>query len=52
MDDRFWRVGQHYGIHIYAVAGTGNPDDDVPVATAMTRELAAQIVEEHNVKLP
>jgi hypothetical protein len=35
-----WRVGQHYGIHVY--------EDETPVCTAMTPEFAAQIVRDHN----
>lgn len=43
-DTRQWRVGSHYGIHLYAV----NPDgDDQPIGTALTPEIAAQIVSEH-----
>lgn len=36
-----WRVGSHYGIHIY--------DGDTPVATALTPDYAAQIVADHNI---
>jgi hypothetical protein len=45
-DDRIWRVGEHYGIHVYAVNQTD--EDDEPVCTASTREFAEQIVIEHN----
>lgn len=45
-DEREWRVGAHYGIHVYAVNDDGV--DDEPVCTALTREFANQIVDEHN----
>jgi hypothetical protein len=35
-----WRVGSHYGIHIY--------EGETPIATALTPEFARQIVDEHN----
>jgi hypothetical protein len=44
-DYRLWRVGTHYGIHIYAVNENG---DDSPVCTAMSEEFARIIVREHN----
>jgi hypothetical protein len=43
-DTRTWRVGSHYGIHLYAVNPAG---DDEPIGTALTPEIAAQIVAEH-----
>ena len=43
-DLRPWRVGSHYGIHIYADDG----GESVPIATAMTTAAAEQIVREHN----
>jgi hypothetical protein len=43
-DSREWRVGSHYGIHLYAV----NPDgDDEPLGTVLRPEIARQIVAEH-----
>jgi len=43
-DTREWRVGSHYGIHLYTV----NPDgDDEPIGTVATPEIARQIVAEH-----
>jgi hypothetical protein len=35
-----WRVGTHYGIHLYA--------GDEPIGTMLTPELAAAAVEAHN----
>ena len=35
-----WRVGTHYGIHLYA--------GDEPLGTMLTSELAAAAVEAHN----
>lgn len=46
-DRRVWRVGEHYGIHIYAV-DPDSPGHDVPIATAMTAAAADQIVADHN----
>ena len=43
-----WRVGSHYGIHIYAITEEG---EDVPVGTAMTPELAQRAVSDHNTLL-
>ncbi len=45
-----WRVGSHYGIHIYAVAGYDN-GDDIPVGTMFTVALAREAVEAHNARL-
>ncbi len=41
-----WRVGSHYGIHIYAV--TGPNTDDIPVGTMLTVALAQEAVTAHN----
>lgn len=38
-----WRVGTHYGIHVYA--------GDVPVATFLRPEWAARAVDDHNAAL-
>lgn len=46
IDTRTWRVGTHYGIHLYA-ENPGGVDDD-PIGTALTREHAEQIVRDHN----
>lgn len=45
MDTREWRVGSHYGIHLYAV----NVDafHDEPLGTALNPEIAEQIASEH-----
>jgi hypothetical protein len=45
-DSREWRVGSHYGIHVYARSDRSFHDD--PVCTAQTQEAAAQIVADHN----
>lgn len=48
-DTREWRVGQHYGVHVYAV----NPDgEDDPIASFLgppdvAQRLAEQMVHEH-----
>lgn len=39
-----FRVGSHYGIHIYEHEAADPSPDDVPVATAMTEAYAKQIV--------
>lgn len=44
-----YRVGSHYGIHIYEVAARQSVDEDRPVATAMTPEDAERIVDALNV---
>lgn len=45
-DMRAWRLGTHYGIHVYAeTAGSG---DDEPVLTALDRRFAEQVVDDHN----
>jgi len=45
-DNREWRVGTHYNIHVYAVNG---PDkDDEPICTALHPWLADLIVADHN----
>jgi len=44
-DTRKWRVGTHYGLHLYAINPDGN---DEALGTALTPETAAQIVAEHN----
>lgn len=44
IDDREWRVGGSYDIHVYAVNPNGK---DEPVATALKPSFARQIVEEH-----
>jgi hypothetical protein len=49
-DRRPWRVGSHYGIHVYAV--NGDDRDDEPIATAQSAKAAQQIVAEHNVRHP
>jgi hypothetical protein len=49
-DTRAWRVGTHYGVHVYAV----NPDgDDEPIASVLgspeqAKRIAKQIVAEHS----
>lgn len=48
MDRRRWRVGSHYGIHVYAVEDEDDRDRDVPIATALTSAAADSIVAEHN----
>lgn len=50
-DTRAWRVGSHYGIHVYAVTEIG--EDDEPILTASgdletAQQLARQVVREHN----
>ncbi|SEF34346.1 hypothetical protein SAMN05421837_107331 [Amycolatopsis pretoriensis] len=49
-DRRPWRVGNHYGIHIYAV--NGDDGDDESIGTTHSARVARQIVAEHNVRLP
>ncbi len=44
-----WRVGSHYGIHIYAV--TRGTADDIPVGTMLTVALAQEAVAAHNARL-
>lgn len=39
-EGKLWRVGSHYGIHVY--------EGETPVCTALTQEFAAQIVADHN----
>lgn len=43
-----WRVGTHYGIHLYRCGPDGTTVDDEPVGTMLTPELAAQVVEAVN----
>jgi hypothetical protein len=54
-DYRRWRLGAHYGIHVYAEsnddAPPGVPLIDTPICTAMTVAAAAQIVHDHNARL-
>jgi gluconate kinase len=45
-DSRTWRLGTHYGIHVYAE--TPAEDDDQPVLTALDPAYAEQVVEDHN----
>lgn len=45
-DERTWRVGTHYGIHIYA-EGLGTFEDE-PIGTTHNRGHAEQIVRDHN----
>jgi hypothetical protein len=46
MDDRTWRVGGHYDIHLYAEDPHGVRDE--PIATALKPGFAWQIAREHN----
>lgn len=39
-EDQVWRIGEHYGIHIYA--------GEVPIATALDSVWAERIVTDHN----
>jgi hypothetical protein len=53
-DDRVWRVGDSYSIHVYAINQLGMKDD--PVCTVVghpvkAQFLARQIVREHNAVL-
>lgn len=48
-DERLWRIGQHYQIHVYEMGE--DEDADIPVATALTVEFAKQIVKDHNAQL-
>jgi hypothetical protein len=48
-DNRVWRVGSRYGVHIYSVNPVGV--DDEPIGTAHRPWVAAQIVAEHNCRL-
>jgi hypothetical protein len=43
-----WRVGTHYNIHVYAMQPGEDRNDDVPVGTFLTPELAAEAVFAHN----
>jgi hypothetical protein len=43
-----WRTGRRVGHHIYAQAGPEPSDDDTPVVTVATPELAAALCEAHN----
>jgi hypothetical protein len=43
-----WRVGDRDGIRIYAIHPNGVVAEDVRVGTAVTAEIAARIVEDHN----
>lgn len=45
-DSRTWRLGTHYGVHVYAE--TPGEDDDQPVLTALDPAFADQVVEDHN----
>jgi hypothetical protein len=45
-DMRAWRLGTHYGVHVYAET-PGNEDDE-PVLTALDRRFAEQVVDDHN----
>ena len=46
-DYRTWRVGTHYGIHVYAENPPGFGDDE-PLFTAQNPDVARQIVKDHN----
>ena len=43
-----WRVGQHYGIHVYECTSDEASDLDRPVATFHTKLDAANAVRTHN----
>lgn len=45
-----WRVGTHYGIHVYAIDPEFH-DMDLPVCTALTAEFAEKIVSDHNAQI-
>lgn len=47
-DDRQWRLGTHYGIHLYAVNRDG---EDEPLGTMLAPEFARQVVYEHQAAL-
>lgn len=52
LDVREWRVGTHYGVHVYAVNPGPNRDDDEPIASFLgppdvARARAQQMVREH-----
>lgn len=51
-DTREWRVGTHYGVHVYAVNPSSDRDDDEPIASflgapAEAKARAEQMVAEH-----
>lgn len=45
-DTRTWRLGTHYGIHVYAETPAG--EDDEPILTALDGRFAEQVVDDHN----
>lgn len=46
-----WRTGRRVGRHLYAQAGPEPSDDDVPIGTLDTAELAAAACAAHNAML-
>jgi hypothetical protein len=52
LEDYQWRVGGHYGIHIYAVTYDCNQVEvSIPIGSAMSTGFATKIVEDHNAGL-
>lgn len=43
-----YRVGSHYGIHVYEIARGASMEEDRPVATASTPDDAQRIVDALN----
>ena len=46
-----WRVGRHVPRHIYVQLGAGPNDEDWPIGTMDTPELAAEACAAHNERL-
>lgn len=46
-----WRTGRRVGCHLYAQAGPEPSDDDPPIGTLFTAELAAEACAAHNAML-
>jgi hypothetical protein len=47
-EDLPWRVGRREGRHMYALIGEEPSDDDPPIGTLDTREIAAEACRAHN----
>jgi hypothetical protein len=46
-----WRQGRREGVHLYVQLGPEPSDDDLPIGTLFTEELAAEAVAAHNAML-